>query len=194
MDLNPRPFTSWTRSWWCLGNNKRIATWLTCQISCSSNLPSFGNSSFLQERCFSTLVERSATRWHSLCITVPFCVFSSFSCYSGNCFDTVLETIRLGRADKVVLKRIITHTNTQLETLPTALKSQTSLHFYYKHTTIMHHTMLCTCIISNKFATPNQQYPQNCSLDIYEGRTESHEQQFFCKVRCFIIDKPNTPP
>ena len=28
----------------------------------------------------------------------------------------------------------------------------------------------------------------------YEGRTESHEQQFFCKVTCFIIDKPNTPP
>ena len=27
----------------------------------------------------------------------------------------------------------------------------------------------------------------------YEGRTESHEQQF-CKVTCFIIDKPNTPP
>ena len=30
--------------------------------------------------------------------------------------------------------------------------------------------------------------------DIYEGRTESHEQQFFCKVTCFIIDKLNTPP
>jgi len=29
---------------------------------------------------------------------------------------------------------------------------------------------------------------------IHEGRTESHEQQFFCKVTCFIIDKPNTPP
>ena len=29
---------------------------------------------------------------------------------------------------------------------------------------------------------------------IYEGRTESHEQQFFCKVTCFIIGKPNTPP
>ena len=28
----------------------------------------------------------------------------------------------------------------------------------------------------------------------YEGRTESHEQQFLCKVTCFIIDKPNTPP
>ena len=28
----------------------------------------------------------------------------------------------------------------------------------------------------------------------YEGRTESHEQQFFCKVTFFIIDKPNTPP
>ena len=30
--------------------------------------------------------------------------------------------------------------------------------------------------------------------DKYEGRTESHEQQFFCKVTCFIIDKLNTPP
>ena len=29
---------------------------------------------------------------------------------------------------------------------------------------------------------------------LYEGRTESHEQQFFCKETCFIIDKPNTPP
>jgi hypothetical protein len=30
--------------------------------------------------------------------------------------------------------------------------------------------------------------------DIYVGRTESHKHQFFCKVTCFIIDKPNTPP
>jgi len=29
---------------------------------------------------------------------------------------------------------------------------------------------------------------------MYVSRTESHEQQFFCKVTCFIIDKPNTPP
>ncbi len=28
----------------------------------------------------------------------------------------------------------------------------------------------------------------------YEGRTESHEQHFFCKVTFFIIDKPKTPP
>jgi hypothetical protein len=26
---------------------------------------------------------------------------------------------------------------------------------------------------------------------LYEGRTESHKQQFFCKVTCFIIGKPN---
>ena len=31
-------------------------------------------------------------------------------------------------------------------------------------------------------------------LLIYEGRTESHEQQFFCQVTYFIIDKLNTPP
>jgi hypothetical protein len=30
-------------------------------------------------------------------------------------------------------------------------------------------------------------------LEIYEGRTESHEQQFFCKVTSLIIDKPNKP-
>ena len=28
----------------------------------------------------------------------------------------------------------------------------------------------------------------------YEGRTESHEQQFFCKITYSIIEKPNTPP
>ena len=37
-------------------------------------------------------------------------------------------------------------------------------------------------------------YELEFRLRIYEGRTESHEQQFFCKVTCFIIDKSNTPP
>ena len=55
---------------------KRISTWLTCQISSSSNLPSFGNSSFLQVRCRSVPAERCAVRWHSLYMAVPFCVLT----------------------------------------------------------------------------------------------------------------------
>ena len=30
-----------------------------------------------------------------------------------------------------------------------------------------------------------------CTFSFYESRTESHEQQFFCKVTYFIFDKPN---
>jgi hypothetical protein len=68
---------------------------------------------------------------------------------SNNRFDTVLVTIMLGWTDRAVAQRVIFHTNAQLETIPTALKSQAGLQiFFYKRPKIMHHTMLCTfCIV-----------------------------------------------
>jgi len=45
----------------------------------------------------------------------------------NNRFDTVLVIIMLGWADRTVARRIIIHTNTQLEARPTALKSEAGL-------------------------------------------------------------------
>jgi hypothetical protein len=55
---------------------------------------------------------------------------SPFSCYSNNRFGNVLAAIMLGWLDRTVAQRVIIHTNTQLETLPTALKSQAGLQIF----------------------------------------------------------------